>query len=224
MNAHLLSVAEWAVIFDRPGPRYVLDVGCGTGYIKQAQERRNPSSRSKGAGKKQKRSPSYNSVTSGEDNDLDSVQAVKVIGVDFSSEMVKLARGNYPDSTFVHTDFLKSPAQPSSSQASSGEDLLAAEIDSVVFNEVLRNFLDIKEALSYAKSLLLLSGVHTHRTSTPAPKEKRIVISNPKGYASISKQHAMNRWLSRSSSPSQMSSSCKCCCARTSRHRTISPF
>ena len=213
MNAHMLSVAEWAVISDRPGPRYVLDVGCSTGYIKQAQERRNPSTRSNGAGNEQKRSPSnhhYNSVASGEDNDLDSVQAVKVIGVDFSSEMVKIAHGNYPDSTFVHTDFLKfslSPAQSesSSSQASSGEDLLAAEIDSVVFNEVLRNFLDIKEALSYAKSLLLLSGVHTHRTSTPVPKEKRIVISNPKGYAGISKKHAMNRWL---------------CC----RHRTLSPF
>ncbi len=147
-------------------------------------------------------------MTSGEDNDLDSVQAVKVIGVDFSSEMVKIARGNYPDSTFVHTDFLKfslSLAQSgsSSSQASSGEDLLAAEIDSVVFNEVLRNFLDMKEALSHAKSLLLLSGVHTHRTSTPAPKEKRIVISNPKGYAGISKQHAMNRWLCPSPLPSE---------------------
>ena len=117
--------------------------------------------------------------------------------------MVKIARGNYPDSTFVQTDFLKFSLSPSSSQASSGEDLLAAEIDSVVFKEVLHNFLDIKEALSHAKSLLLLSGVHTHRTSTPAPKEKSIVISNPKGYAGISKQHAMNRWLCPSPLPSE---------------------
>ena len=206
MKAHMMSVAEWAVP-DRPGRRCVLDVGCGTGllcqFINQVQVRRNPSPGSKdSSSSKKQRRPTSNTPSVSNQNNGDPVlaQAVDVIGVDLSQEMVKIARANYPDSVFVHADFLKfslAQAPPSSPPASGRQ-----EIDSIVFNEVLHNFLDIKAALLHAKALLLHGAHHASSSSSSSP-EKRIIVSNPKGQAGISKQHAMNRWLCPSLLPSE---------------------
>lgn len=205
MKAHMMSVAEWA-ISGKPGRRCVLDVGCGTGllcqFIKQVQVFKNLSTGPKDSttttSKNQKRSTSSSNPTASNANNSNpaSGQAAQVIGVDISQEMVKIARTNYPDSIFVHADFLKfSLSQSPPSFFEQGPPV--TEIDSIVFNEVLHNFLDIKAALYHAKALLL------NGAQPSSLAEKRIIISNPKGQAGISKQHAMNRWLCPSLLPSE---------------------
>ena len=195
MRAHMLAVAQWAVA-GGPNPghntaphltspineshrkRYILDVGCGTGllceYIQKAQMKSlSISSPSSLNNSKKKKSANSNSQSPSD-------STCHVIGVDFSGEMIKIAKTNYPQSTFVLSDFL---------QFSFPDEV--PEVDCIVFNESLHNFLDIKAALLHAKNLLLVSP----SSSTPSSVGKKIVISNPKGFAGIVKQHAVNRWL-----------------------------
>lgn len=140
--------------------RRILDVGCGTGLLCQYIQQQIDSASSPPA---------------------------QVVGVDYSAEMVNIARMCYPDATFVQTDFLAyRPAAEGEGEGGEGEGLL---FDSIVFNESLHNFLDVRAALAHARQLLRPGG------------GGGIVVSNPKGYHGIVSQRSINKWLAPSLLP-----------------------
>jgi len=192
MTAHMLSLAEWAVGMDTNShesdkTRFILDVGCGTGllcnYLKQfTSSTSNSNSGSSNTNNNKKKvstssSALHASIDRAADDSSSQSVSVKVFGVDFSGEMVKIAQESHPDATFVQTDFLQYIPPPE-----------VGSFDRIIFNESLHNFLNVEDTLRYAATLL-------------NTKTGRILLSNPKGFAGIVTQRAVNQWLSPSLLP-----------------------
>jgi SAM-dependent methyltransferase len=147
VNQHMLDIAKWT---DRQGDLdaykcNILDVGCGNGVL------------AKYLGDYYKGSSQWKEG---------------YIGLDLSSEMVKVAQANHPGCTFLKAEFLayKPPTLPDQQL-----------FTNVVLNEVLHYFLDVPQALSHAIDMLCPGG--------------RIVISHPKGYENVRLQQSKNRML-----------------------------
>ena len=98
-----------------------------------------------------------------------------LFGVDLSSEMINICREKFPSSVFTNCDFLE--YLPSNKFFST-----------VILNECLHNFMDTRQALRHAVSLLHQGG--------------KLIISHPRGYSNILTQHRANKWLAPSILPS----------------------
>lgn len=90
-----------------------------------------------------------------------------ITGIDLSNEMIKISKENYPNSQFFKANFLDYEA--------------STTYRSIVFNEVLHNFLSIEDVLSKASKLLCDKGV--------------VVVSHPRGYDNLVTQYSKNRML-----------------------------
>lgn len=157
------------------GQPTVLDVGAGTGILMKFLLEYTSSSSSSNTPKTAR------------------YQQENLVGIDLSSEMIKICQSTYPRATYFQGDFLDYtgvPANLAVDPAAGGTKVdNKGTFDVVVFNESLHHFQDTCQALEKAISLTRSGG--------------KIVISHPRGFDNVFLQQRKNKWLTPSLLPSE---------------------
>jgi ubiquinone/menaquinone biosynthesis C-methylase UbiE len=219
MNDFMTKLAKKCLQLQSDG--YMLDVGCGTGVIYSYMKKIHSASKEKGKSRN-------NNINSGSNNNnnininINNINVnnkscnfeEKCVGIDLSSEMINIAKKQYPFASFYQSDFMKFTYEQH-------------PFNVIVFNECFHYLVDQKEAIKHAISLCLMkpssttsdtptiattttttttiadtspsdsphSSAATTLTVSSPTSISTIIISHPKGYKHVQKLHSINRLM-----------------------------
>jgi len=185
MNDFMTKLAKKCLQLQSDG--YMLDVGCGTGVIYSYMKKIHNASKEKGKSRN-------NSINSGSNNNNININnksnnfEEKCVGIDLSSEMINIAKKQYPSASFYQSDFMEFTYEQ-------------YPFNVIVFNECLHYLVDQKEAIKHAISLCFMrpssttSDTTTTTTVSSPTSISTIIISHPKGYKHVQKLHSINRLM-----------------------------
>lgn len=205
MNDFMTKLAKKCLQLQSDG--YMLDVGCGTGVIYSYMKKIHNASKEKGKSRNNSINSGSNNNNNININNRSNNFEEKCVGIDLSSEMINIAKKQYPSASFYQSDFMEFTYEQ-------------YPFNVIVFNECLHYLVDQKEAIKHAISLCLMrpssttsdttttttiadtSSSDTSRPSAAATTTvssptsiSTIIISHPKGYKHVQKLHSINRLM-----------------------------